>query len=58
MQPIYLVLPQKSLKEVAQSLGKIDCVAVVRKKDSRVDQVPPVLVVEEALVFCAWKSDD
>lgn len=51
---MYQVIPNASLEEIAQMLMNIDCLSVVRLPSNNKDQVPPVVVAEDALVFCEW----
>ncbi len=52
----YEILKQQNIRDVAATLNEIQFVAVVRPVNSNHDQVPPVFVATEALVFCAWQT--
>jgi hypothetical protein len=57
MQQLHQEMPHRSLESIAQTLTNIECLAVVRNIGAEVDQVPPVLVAEDAMVFCQWTQE-
>lgn len=54
MQQLHQEIPHRSLEFIAQTLTNIECLAVVRNKGAEIDQVPPVLVADDAMIFCQW----